>query len=205
MQKIRGELCSNKFLVQIETDEELVQGEFYIDCKFSSVMHKKEQQKKVKAYRIKRRDLSATKIPPPGSREIQDGSLLRTLLNNGRSIQETSPEQKVVCSIRVNDKMGERIFVMPKGIFCIGRSKASDIQLDEKDFSVSRKHVELKIEKSGILLKITGNNGGKVNDETLMSGAECFAGAGDMLRIGKSAISFEMKFENHSNYDNDKN
>ena len=154
---------------------------------------------------MKHRDLSATKIPPPGSRKMQDGSFLQTLLNASITIPETEPQQKVVCSIRVNDNRGERVFVKPEGIYYIGRGKASDIQIDEKDLSVSRKHVKLTIEKSGILLKIIGNNGGIVNDETLMSGAECFAGSGDVICIGKSTISFEINFESHSNYDTNKN
>ncbi len=123
---------------------------------------------------MERKYLSAAKIPPPDSPEMQDGSLIRTLFNTGEEENIAHTAQGIFCSLQVHDEGNDRFFVPLGGKYCIGRGKIADIQLNEKDLSISRKHAIPIIEKSGISLKMIGNNGGRVNKEPVLSGTECF-------------------------------
>lgn len=198
MKKWRGKVQDQKCSIYIETDTALSQGEFYIDCLF---IPDNPTAKKVKMYPMERKDLSRTHIPPPGSTEIQDGTLIQTLLNPAHLIQTDSEPARMVCTIKVFDKTGERTFVLPEGSYCIGRGKDADIQLDLNSAVISRRHVALKIDKSGVTVKMLGRNGGKINGEFVAQGVEWFANTGDKISIDVADITVLLDRESDTQDD----
>lgn len=198
MKKWRGAVHNQKCSVNIETDTALSEGEFYIDCLF---IPDNPPEKKVKMYPMERKDLSRTHIPPPDTPEMEDGTLIHTLLNPAHLIQTNSEPAGIVCTIKVFDKTGERSFVLSEGSYCIGRGKDADIQLDLNSVVISRRHVTLKIDKAGITLKMLGRNGGKINGEIIAQGVECFANTGDKISIDDAEITVLMSRESNTQDD----
>lgn len=195
IKKWRGLIQDQECSIHIETDTALAQGEFYIDYLFTFDNTPRE---KVKMQPMVRKDLSRAHIPPPDTPEMRDGTLIKTLLNPMHLIQTNSEPARLVCTIKVIDKTGERSFVLPEGSYCIGRGKDADIQLDNNDAVISRKHIALKIDRSGVTVEILGRNGGKINGEFVAKGVECFINPDDKISIGDTDITVLLKRESNA-------
>lgn len=186
-------VVEQKWHISIETDSALSKGNFYIDCHYSAPEKTKAPVKPPIFYSSKRKDLSRTSIPPSSAPEMLSGSMIRTVLNADRLEQESRESESVMCSVKVLDRTGERSYYVPAGSYLMGRGKDADMKLYAKDVRISRKHLEIKVEKAGMTLKMIGRNGGKMNDEFIESGVECFVNSGDSISVGETLITVRLE------------
>jgi len=120
---------------------------------------KKYQTESIKDYRI----------------DISD-ELSEKIITEIKSIPPGKCGLLVIKGPNIGDK-----FYIDENEFSIGRSPESDILLD--DITVSRKHVTLKREKDGTLLKDAGSlNGSYLNGKIA---EKAYLKDGDRLQIGK--------------------
>ena len=201
--RLKGIIPDERVSVEIETDESLEKGSFYIDCLFKEKKKSSEKSKKrvadSKVMTIRKihrkRDLSETCVPPPGTLEMVDGTFVRSLLGSDQNGVKQPGKDRIMCLVNLRDERGRRTFYLPPGRYTIGRGVDSDIQLDPNDLKVSRRHADLQVESDGVTVNMLGRNGGKLNDENIESGVEFFAGSGDKVIIGDSELTLRIESE----------
>lgn len=104
------------------------------------------------------------------------------------------PKEEILKSLEVIEHIIEqpdkkKVFKLIKPVTIIGRSKVSDISLN--DPSISRKHVELVKENDRIrLVDLGSTNGTMVNDTRVKAK---MLRAGDKILIGKSALIYRRR------------
>ncbi|MFC1477232.1 FhaA domain-containing protein [candidate division KSB1 bacterium] len=201
--RIKGAIGNSDISVTVNSDENLEQGHFYIDCRFEQREAKPKARKNVPKKNAERPALSNASIPPPEAPEMQDGTLIRTLLRPVNTGPSERKKAVLVCRVDLKDHRGTRSLYLTEGAYVFGRSAEVDIQLDPKDISVSRRHFCLIVAGEGLTLDMLGRHGGQVNAVHVESGMQCFAGSGDEVIIGKTRVTFEI--EKHMELDNDSN
>jgi len=193
IKKWRGILPSQRITLKIETDQELETGNFYIDCMYT------DKNNRVRDVQICRetasgvREMSETRVPPPGAPEMKNGTFVQTLLNPAHKAGGGSSAPLLLYSMTVEDHGNSRTFYLNEGEYVIGRGRAADIQLDRQDVKLSRSHIILRIREEGMTLRMVGKNGGKINSEYVQPGVECFANSGDKIHIGGTVITLHAE------------
>jgi len=201
LKKWRSIKGDNKNSIVIESDSALDRGNFYIECHFLPQSDLDLKKKKAIFYSSNRKDVSKTTIPPSCSQEFQNGTLVRTLLNSENLSQSSGNEDYLMCNIKVIESTGEKAYYVPEGKYFAGRGKKADIQICNEDHKVSRKHLEIIVEKSGMTVKMIGQNGGIFNKEFIAPGVECFMNSGDSITIGNANIIIHLEQMNSTEND----
>lgn len=192
LKKWNGVLPDQQINIIIDTDKELGEGSFYVDCIYSEkTEHSFITTGKQSGFKFEKIRLN-TLIPSSDLPEMQSGSFVRTLINRN-SEDENNDNGNIICHLKVSDKKGIRDFYLQVGKYSLGRSDSADIKLDSDDVRISRKHLMLKIEKEGLTIKMTGKNGGRINNEKIECGAECFANPGDTIIVSGTSITMNAK------------
>jgi len=193
LKKWGGVNGDSKKSIVIESDSVLDRGNFYIECHFIPQVDNKIKKKKPVLYSSQREDVSKTTIPPSSSKELKNGTLIRTLLNS-ENLSKTSKELDfLMCNIKVSESEGEKAYYVPEGIYFAGRGKKADIQINIEDHKVSRNHLEFVVDKSGLTVKMIGKNGGLFNSEFIAPGVEFYMNSGDSIIIGNADITINLE------------
>lgn len=186
--KCRGIITGGPLSVNVLTDTSLKQGSFYIDCKYVENRPEKIWDKASRpAVRKEQEDLSATCIPPSSHRDVVNGDLYRTILENAQSDSEFK------CRIDVEDSEGHRIVYLPMGTYMAGRGASADIKLNRDDLKISREHICFDIAKERIAVRVIGKNGCEVNGRPVSQGGECEAVSGDRVNISEAVMTLKIE------------
>src|SRR5258707_373288 len=85
---------------------------------------------------------------------------------------------------------GRRIPLDEKPYILVGRSSNADLRLQE-DKSISRGHLEIRIERAGVFVKNLSEKGTLLNGKRLEAEVEVSLNSGDQLVIGHTKLGYE--------------
>ena len=163
-------------VVEFETDDRLGLGEFGIQTR---VVHPDEDPAHPRP--------AGEPVPPPAAAEASGRTMIYSTAGRvAEPLEERARSRQQTALVLMG---GKRLVVGPAGV-TLGRSRQSDIMVD--DPNVSRSHAEIRPRGgSWVVSDLNSTNGTRLNGRRLQ-GAEVLK-PGDEIELGTSLLTFELE------------
>ena len=187
------------FYVEIQSDDDLKPGEFYIECSLDRSILKTGENK----FSERVNSLQQTLIEDKFDLENDNNPLLNAerkflplisddaikIIQENKTSFDKDKNRIYILKISYNDE--EKYIDLEDGVYTVGRSERCDISLKSTDHKISRRHIELIMENDKIFVMPLGINGTYLNEEKLELGKKREIFIKDQIKMGD--YTFELK------------
>jgi len=187
------------FYVEIQSDDYLKPGDFYIECSLDRSISKMEKNKISEKVGSLQQTLIENEFDPKDdyNRSLNAERKFLPLISDDaiKIIQETktsfNKDKNRIYILKISYNDEEKYIDFENGVYTIGRSERCDICLKSTDHKISRRHIELIMENDKIFVMPLGIIGTYLNGEKLELGKKREIFIKDQIKI--EDYTFELK------------